>query len=277
MREWIEVLKGMLNDAAEPNVMVVTGAGISVASGIPTFRGPDPDAVWSKDVMEMGTVSFFQRDPVKSWQWYLSRFDGCRKADPNPAHTALADIERTLLAQGGNFTLVTQNVDGLHSRAGSQNVIEVHGSARHMRCSQRQCVNGAPRGLLDWDDTVFDQFRTEPVFKNLPRCPQCNKLVRAHVLWFDESYSDHESYGIDEVRNAVCDKPLTLMVFIGTSFAVTITDMLVDAALEDGTPMVVIDPHATDLPVEAMEHIKLPAEVFLPEVAESLARSEQTE
>src|SRR5690606_35560510 len=84
-------------------LLVVTGAGISAASGIPTFRGDDPEAVWKNDVLELATRELFERDPVRSWSWYLQRFDRTLSALPNPAHRALATLERWQEARGGGF------------------------------------------------------------------------------------------------------------------------------------------------------------------------------
>ena len=125
--------------------------------------------------------------------------------------------------------------------------------------------------MVPWDDSMFEAFRAESIFGNLPRCPECNSLIRAHVLWFDESYHDHDSYGLDLVRNAVCGDPEpTLMVFIGTSFAVTITDMLVGSAVESAIPMIVIDPHMEKPPIEEMDLIRAKSEEFLPALVEAL-------
>src|SRR5688572_9964194 len=99
----------------DSRALFITGAGISVASGIPTFRGPDPDALWANDVMTMATLEYFRREPVKQWSWYLRRFDACRLAKPNAAHIALSDIEYQLTSAGGQFQLITQNIDGLHA------------------------------------------------------------------------------------------------------------------------------------------------------------------
>ena len=109
-------------------LVVVTGAGVSHASGIPTFRGTDPGAVWKRDVTELGTNRYFEEDPAGSWTWYTSRFDMVLEKQPNPAHHALAAIERWQVARGGRFLLVTQNVDPLHERAGSERLVKVHGS-----------------------------------------------------------------------------------------------------------------------------------------------------
>src|SRR4051812_32998470 len=94
-------------------LLVLTGAGVSLASGIPTFRGSDPNAIWKRDVAEMGTQRYFQRDPVGSWTWYAKRFEGALGARPNPAHLALAALERWQVGRGGDYLLVAQNIDTL--------------------------------------------------------------------------------------------------------------------------------------------------------------------
>src|SRR5262249_14007269 len=110
-------------------ILVLTGAGISLASGIPTFRGTDTAAVWASDVMELGTYAYFLRNPVKSWEWYRKRFAIAAGAKPNAAHFALAELEKWQAARSGKFLLVTQNIDNLHEMAGSRELVKVHGSA----------------------------------------------------------------------------------------------------------------------------------------------------
>lgn len=243
----------------------VTGAGISIASGIAPFRGT-ADAVWEKDVMEKGTNEFFLRKPHESWAWYLLRFDGCRDAEPNPAHHAIVDIEKWLTESGRGFDLITQNVDGLHLAAGSQRMIECHGTARHMRCTNRYCEFGPPRGLFEWDEKLLTKFRAEPTYKNVPRCPGCAKFIRAHVLWFDEQYSGHDSYGYDDIDRIM--DAMTVLVFVGTSFAVSITDLMMTSAYQQGIPMFNIDPHAAEM--DGITGIQVKAEDALPTIAAAL-------
>src|SRR3954462_3258093 len=99
---------------AMTSILVVTGAGVSHASGIATFRGTDPGAVWATSVKEKGTWAYFERDPVGSWTWYLARFDGLAGKLPNPGHQALVALESFQQARGGAHLLVTQNIDCLH-------------------------------------------------------------------------------------------------------------------------------------------------------------------
>src|SRR5512138_3835802 len=137
-----ELLEGVR--ARSGNVVALTGAGISAESGIPTFRGTDGYwVVGSRNYMpqEMATQRMFQRAPEEVWRWYLYRFGVCRHAQPNAGHAALVRLEQAL---GERFTLVTQNIDGLHRRAGSERVYCIHGDAGWVRCA-REC--GA--GLLD--------------------------------------------------------------------------------------------------------------------------------
>ena len=180
-----------LRELGARQLAVVTGAGISLASGIPTFRGSDPDAVWANDVMEMGTHRFFTANPGKSWEWYLSRFDGLSDKMPNPAHTALVDLENWHVGRGGRFTLITQNVDGLHRKAGSERLVEVHGTSAEVRCSRYGCELGAPSGSIPRDSMDLAAFRASPSDETVPRCPSCGAMIRQHVLLFDEFYDEH--------------------------------------------------------------------------------------
>ena len=249
------------------NLLVVTGAGVSLASGIPTFRGTDPGAVWARDVTELGTREFFDRDPVASWSWYLQRFGALGGARPNPAHYALAALERWQLARGREFLLVTQNVDGLHDQAGSRQLVHVHGRADRVRCSRGGCEHAAPRGTLLRTDEMQAAFLRDPTDENLPRCPACGAVLRQHVLWFDEFYNGHRDYEIDRVLRGA--KTASLVVFAGTSFSVGITDLILERALARGRPLFVIDP-AARAPHPRLRHIVGNAEDTLPELCRRL-------
>ena len=243
-------------------LLVVTGAGISVASGIPSFRSSDPGAVWKQDVLELATRSFFDRDPVRSWSWYLERFDGARGALPNPAHRALAALERWQVARDGAFLLVTQNVDTLHEQAGSRRLVKVHGSADRVRCSRRGCAHGAPRGSLPRESVDLEPFRAAPEAANLPRCPACRSLLRQHVLWFDEHYQEHEDYGIERVLAAAADAGV--MLFVGTSFSVGITELLLSVAYQTGATAIGVDPSPPPRVPAGLRMLRAPAEELLP-------------
>lgn len=227
-------------------VLVVTGAGISLASGIPTFRGKDPGAIWAKDVTELGTVRYFSQEPAGSWSWYLSRFEKVLLAEPNAGHRALVDLERWQLGRGGGFLLITQNVDPLHERAGSRELIKVHGSADRVRCSGQGCRLGAPAGSIARADVDLTAFLADPVDAKVPRCPECGELLRQHVLWFDEFYNGHLDYQWQRVLTAAAEA--ALVVFVGTSLSVGVTQLVLDAALERAVPVFSIDPAARSIP-----------------------------
>lgn len=250
-------------------MVVCTGAGVSLASGIPTFRGPDVGAVWSVDVTEMGTNRFYQQNPVESWRWYLSRFDKLSDKQPNPAHTALVDLEMWKRQEKklNNFFLITQNIDGLHRKAGSANLIEVHGNADLVRCSQVGCANGAPAGTLPRAafESVFQRFRGDPRIENLPRCPICESLLRPHVLWFDEYYNDHNDYHYSAVLALAAQ--FSLLLFAGTSFSVGVTAGLLRAAAERRVPVWSIDPSA-ERPDPSVQVLAMKAEEAFPRVVE---------
>ena len=244
-------------------LLVVTGAGVSLASGIPTFRGTDPDAVWKKDVTELGTVRYFNEDPAGSWAWYMKRFDGLLGVEPNPAHQALVRLEHWQ-QQRGEFLLITQNIDTLHEQAGSQALIKVHGSADRVRCPRDGCENGAPRGSLPRSDLDMAPFLADPVEANVPRCPACGAFLRQHVLWFDENYQGHADYQWERVMLAATQAEL--VVFLGTSLSVGVTDLIVRAAAFRGVQVVSVDPGRGPDPGYPVEHVKAKAEEILPDV-----------
>jgi NAD-dependent deacetylase len=151
---------------ARRRVVALTGAGVSTESGVPTFRGPG--GLWRDYRPEdLASPEAFARDPVRVWEWYAWRRECIARATPNPAHRALAAMEEAL----PDFLLITQNVDGLHSQAGSRRVIELHGSLWRMRCVREGRV---------WED------RRVPLPELPPRCPACGALARPDVVWFGE-------------------------------------------------------------------------------------------
>lgn len=248
---------------------VVTGAGISAASGIPTFRGPEPDAVWKVSDVEMATHDYFQREPVNQWLWYLKRFESVESARPNPAHDALVTLEQWQTRRGGGFQVVTQNIDTLHEAAGSNRLIKIHGTSARLRCSRLGCANGAPQGSIDRDGVAVDSFRANPSLETLPRCCACGAPLRAHVLFFDEYYQDHVDYGFDEAMDIAGTAGLFL--FVGTSFSVGITDLILRIAAERNAPSFSIDPLGTPPPFFPVIHLAEAAEELLPEVAASVS------
>ncbi len=170
---------GVVNDAPirelaerlnEPSVTVLTGAGVSAASGVPTFRGAG--GLWRQHRPEdLATPEAFARDPELVWEWYDWRRQLVARCEPNPAHMVIAAWSRAF----ERFVLVTQNVDGLHERAGTQHTLRFHGSIWDLQC-WRQCG----RTLTRWED------RTTPLLERPPRCPACGDLARPGVVWFGE-------------------------------------------------------------------------------------------
>ncbi len=268
MKDSVEHLSGAVDDVDDGFVLVVTGAGISLASGIPTFRGNDPDAVWKRDVTELGTFQYFSEDPVGSWQWYTSRFSKVLGARPNPAHHALVALERWQLERGGSFLLVTQNIDTLHRLAGARELAEVHGAADRVRCPVDGCRNGAPRGSLPRPDLDLEAFLADPTEDKLPRCPQCGEILRQHVLWFDEYYQSHDDYQWHRVQAAA--GAMDLALFVGTSFAVGVTDMFVQQALINRVPIYSVDPGGARPPYPGIQVLAEKAEDLLPAVCRRL-------
>ena len=235
-------LEERLRRLDEGFLLVVTGAGVSVASGLTTFRGEEPDAVWNQDDVELGTEAYFRRDPVTHWRWYLERFAGLLDAEPNPAHHALVDLERWHRGRGGDFLLVTQNIDTLHEDAGSERLIKVHGSADRLRCTRHGCRRAAPAGSLPREEAEVAPFLEDPGLDTLPRCPDCGAVLRAHALFFDEYYQGHDDYRWDEVQAAAGRAGLLLSV--GTSHSVGVTEVLLRSAVGRGVPVLAVDPRA---------------------------------
>jgi len=150
-------------------VAVLTGAGISAESGIPTFRGKE--GLWRRFRPEdLATPEAFARDPVLVWSWYVWRRSLALEASPNPAHLALVQLEQAL---GEDFLLITQNVDNLHRRAGNTRLVELHGNLFRERCTS--C------GLKRFSEACYPEEALPP------RCPACGGLLRPDVVWFGEA------------------------------------------------------------------------------------------
>jgi NAD-dependent deacetylase len=204
------------------NVAVLTGSGVSAESGVPTFREAQT-GLWARyDPVELATPEAFARDPRLVWEWYEWRRELVRKAVPNPGHEALAELERRI----ASFTLITQNVDGLHRQAGSQNVVELHGNIQHSKCS-REGVIIHPRE----DDTAIP-----------PSCPRCDAFLRPDVVWFGEALPVQALTEAFEVSRD-CD----LFLSAGTSGLVQPAASLPLEALHSGAVIVEINPNESPL------------------------------
>jgi NAD-dependent deacetylase len=219
-------------------VVVLTGAGVSAESGIPTFRGKE--GYWTVGAreyhpQELATHEAFSRMPWEVWAWYLYRRGVCRAAEPNAAHQAIVRWDAAL---GDRFGLVTQNVDGLHRRAGSPDArtYPIHGDIDLMRCS-RECtmdrypIPDAVPALAKGEDVS-----TEVML--LLECPKCGAMARPHVLWFDESY-DEERFFLDTARRLAMNA--TLLVVAGTSAQTNLPWQVVTLAARAGATIVDIN------------------------------------
>lgn len=259
--EPIDPLVHTLEGLREASLVVVTGAGVSLASGVATYRGTDPNATWTVSSIKYAQRIFFERRPGRAWAWHIARRDAMRDARPNAAHRALVALERWQIARGGDFLLVTQNIDGLHAAAGSSRLVEVHGNGRRARCTREGCRHAAPTGSLAFGEEEVVRFLRRPVDDNAPRCPACRGLLRPHVLFFDEYYAGHDDYQITRVREAL-DRAAAI-VCVGTSFSVGVTALVVERARTRGVPLFDVDPGARD-DAPGSVRVREAAEVALP-------------
>jgi len=221
----------------EGPIVFLTGAGISAESGIPTFRGAE--GYWrigSKEYQpeSLATHAAFEQMPEEIWAWYLYRRGVCRAARPNAAHVALVAIERVLAER---FLLVTQNVDGLHQRAGSTRCYAIHGNIDFMRCEDehprlREIPSAVP---IDWPKAR----KLGDIGRAALRCCDGEGWSRPHVLWFDESY-DEELFRFESSMRAGASA--AMLIVIGTSGATTLPSHLVSMAAHRGIPLVVVGP-----------------------------------
>ena len=201
---------------------VLTGAGISAESGIPTFRDAQT-GLWARfRPEELATADAFRRDPQLVWDWYEWRRGLVAGAAPNAAHLALARLQ----ALGPELTLVTQNVDGLHQRAGSVDVVELHGNIHRSKCFVEDSVVDA------WPATA----------ERPPRCPRCGAHLRPDVVWFGESLPP-QAIARAEAAARECD----LFFSIGTSAAVYPAAQLPVTALQNGATVVEVNKDPTPL------------------------------
>jgi NAD-dependent deacetylase len=204
------------------HIAVLTGAGVSAESGIPTFRDAQV-GLWAQYRAEdLATPEAFARNPKLVWDWYAWRGVIVRGAQPNPGHYALAEMQR----QVATFSLITQNVDGFHQLAGSADVIELHGNITRTKCSR--------------EDVVIDQWAACDVTP--PRCPRCGAYLRPDVVWFGEMLPAAALEAAAQAANA-CD----IFFSIGTSSVVEPAASLARVALQRGAAVVEVNPTTTPL------------------------------
>lgn len=229
--------------------MVLCGSGVSAESGVPTFRDA-MSGLWEQyDPMQLATPDAFTSNPQLVWQWYQWRRRLVMEVQPNPAHFALAALEE-LVPQ---MTLITQNVDGLHQRAGSRDVVEFHGNLHADICSAANCGyrgEGAEPGSAE----------DAP-----PPCPDCGAPLRPGVVWFGEAIPPA---ALERAFAAVADCDLFLSV--GTSSLVYPAAALAEQAHQSGTVVVEVNPNPTPLTAIADFVLAGPAGIILPGMVEAL-------
>jgi NAD-dependent protein deacetylase/lipoamidase len=220
------------------SAVALTGAGVSVPSGIPDFRTPET-GLWAKvDPMEVAHIDIFERDPERFWRYYRPRFQTLGDKQPNAAHRALAELERRGLIDG----VITQNIDRLHRAAGSENVIEVHGSIETSSC--RDC--GACFGLDEVDD-LFDG-------RGVAICAACSGAVKPDVVLFGELLPEEAMARATELAGAA-----DLMLCVGSSLAVHPAAGLPQLTLDGGGLLAIVTQGKT--PYDRAAELKLGGEV----------------
>lgn len=230
--------------AESKRVAVLTGAGISAESGVPTFRGKD--GLWQGfRATDLATPEAFARDPKLVWNFYNWRRELLAPLQPNPAHRALVRLEEKV----PQFSLITQNIDDLHHRAGSKNLVELHGNIWMVRCTQCQVVSR----------------NKEVPLPELPACNECGGLLRPHVVWFGEQLDPT----MLEKAVAVISSCDTMLV-IGTSALVQPAASLVIVAQEQGARVVEINLEATPYSHKLDIALRGRAGEILPQVVERL-------
>ena len=219
-------------------IVFVTGAGISQESGIPTFRGKD--GLWRKyDAMQLATIDAFYENPKLVWEWYEERRKNILAAKPNAGHVTIADLEKYKQVR-----VLTQNIDGLHQRAGSSKVFELHGSIITVKCT-----------VCDFKEKIAASFSELP-----PRC-KCGNMLRPDVVWFGEALpQDVWSEAMMQANSC------NIMFVVGTSLAVSPANMLPVYAKQNGATIVEVNPEETPMSKNMDLSIRSQSAKALPEL-----------
>ena len=224
-----------LRDAKK--VVFVTGAGISQESGIPTFRGKD--GLWRNyDAMKLATINAFYDNPKLVWEWYNERRKNIFSAEPNLGHKAIAELEKFV-----KVVVLTQNIDGLHQRAGSTEVLELHGSIVKIKCT-----------VCDFKNEILTEFIRIP-----PLC-KCGNILRPDVVWFGESLPQ-EIWQQAMIHASKCD----VMIVVGTSLAVSPANTLPIYAKQNKATLIEINPEETIMSSDMDLSIRNTSVIALPE------------
>jgi len=230
-----ELIKDQIKDIKK--IVFVTGAGISQESGVPTFRGKD--GLWRNyDVMKLATIDAFYDNPKLVWEWYNERRNNVFAVKPNLGHKAIAELEKY-----ANVMVLTQNIDGLHQKAGSTEVLELHGSIVKIKCS-----------VCDFKDQMTAEFSEIP-----PLC-KCGNILRPDVVWFGESLPQ-DVWQKAMIVAGQCD----LMIIAGTSLVVSPANTLPIYAKQNNAILIEINPENTDMSSEMDLVIRNTSAIALPE------------
>lgn len=234
------------------HLVILTGAGVSAESGVPTFRGP-MSGLWERfEPAQLANADAFRRDPELVWGWYEWRRMLVSKAQPNPAHLAIA----RMAAKVPRLTLVTQNVDDLHERAGSDNVLHLHGRLHHPICFACRRPHALPPGIPEEPD---DGRRLAP-----PLCGHCGARIRPGVVWFGESLPKD----VWEAAAAASDE-CDMLISVGTSALVHPAASLPLRVAERRRPVVQVNPERTALSAVADYDLTGPAGLLMPALYEA--------
>jgi NAD-dependent deacetylase len=218
-------------------IVFVTGAGISQESGIPTFRGKD--GLWRNyNAMELATIDAFYKNPKLVWEWYNERRRNIFSARPNLGHKAITELEKY-----AEVVILTQNIDGLHQKAGSTKVLELHGSIVKIKCS-----------VCDFKDEIITEFSEIP-----PLC-KCGNILRPDVVWFGESLPQ-DVWQKAIIFSSQCD----LMIIAGTSLVVSPANTLPIYAKQNNAILIEINPEKTEMSSEMDLVIRNTSASALPE------------
>ncbi|XP_012694921.1 NAD-dependent protein deacylase sirtuin-5, mitochondrial [Clupea harengus] len=251
------------------HIAIITGAGVSAESGVPTFRGEG--GYWRKwQAQDLATPSAFARSPSLVWEFYHYRRELMLTKNPNPAHTAIAECEARLAKQGRSVVVITQNIDELHHRAGSKHLMEIHGSLFKTRCTI--CGNVAANHKSPICPALEGKGAPDPKAEDaripaedLPRCEEsgCNGLLRPHVVWFGETL-DSDILTAVEQELEMCD----LCLVVGTSSIVYPAAMFAPQVAARGVPVAEFNMEDTPATMNFRFHFEGPCGSTLPPALE---------
>ena len=231
------------------SLVVLTGAGVSAESGVPTFRGAG--GLWREySATSLATPEAFRDDPRLVWEFYNYRREALTPLAPNPGHYAIASMEERF----ARFTLITQNIDNLHRVAGTREIVELHGNIWRVRCTNPGCE----RATLAWEN------REVPLDPLPPKCEACENLLRPHVVWFGEML-DSEQLRRAMVAVDDCD----YLIVAGTSAVVQPAASMPMTASRGGAFVLEVNPEPTEISPYMSEAVQEPSGVALPRLLEA--------